>query len=127
MRDHAFLHRLVVIGYDRQHGISTGALGLSRQLDRAIGRIGSGARNDAGAALRGLGGAANEAEPFCRRQRRRLAGGFADDDRRSADLDLAFAQRGESFQIKLVTFAERGRKVGNLAGEPACRIRQRGH
>ncbi|MEH2500205.1 hypothetical protein V1294_006684 [Bradyrhizobium sp. AZCC 1678] len=52
-----FLHRLVVIGHDREHCVGAGAFGLPRQLDRAIGRIGSGARNDAGTALHGLDGA----------------------------------------------------------------------
>jgi hypothetical protein len=82
-------------------------------------RIGPGARNDAGAALCGLDGAANEAIFFGRRQRRCLAGSLADDDRRGAGVDLAFAQRGESAEIKLGICVERGWEVGYVAGEPA--------
>jgi hypothetical protein len=37
MRGHALLHRLVVVGHDRQHGIGAGTLGPHRQFDRAIG------------------------------------------------------------------------------------------
>ena len=85
---------------NRKHGIRAGRFGALRQLDRLTGRIGSGAGDDADAALR---------DPRRRRGRRRPAplasastaspAGFADNDRGDAGVDLAFAKFRERRQI----------------------------
>ena len=102
MRMDAGLHRLVVIGHDRKHRIGAGGLGAPRQLDGLAGRIRSRAGNDADAAARDLDGGADDAVVLGRRQRGGFAGGFADDDRRDAGLDLAFAKFCECRQIEIV-------------------------
>ncbi len=65
-----------------------------------------------------LDGAADEKIVLGQRERRGLTRRLADDQRRRARLDLAFAQAGKGLGIQPAALIERRGKVGDAAGEP---------
>jgi hypothetical protein len=118
MRLDSRLHRLVVVGHHREHGVGAGSFRALRQFDRLTGRIGSGPGDDPDAAPCHLDGGSNDAFPFRGRQSGGFAAGFADQDGSDAGIYLALAKFRNGCQIDGTMLIERRGNVGYVARKP---------
>ena len=89
---HAGLRRLVIVWHDRQDGVGARGLGVLAQLDGMGGGVGAGTRDHRHAAARHVDRDAHQDVMLGRAQRRRFAGGAADDQSGCAGSDLQIAE-----------------------------------
>jgi len=114
----AALHRLVVVGHDREHGIGAGGFRPPRQLDGLFRRVRARTRDDTDPAARNVDGGANDEFLFGRRERRGFASGFTDHDGGNSGRDLALAKPRERADVDAARLIEWGRKIRDVACEP---------
>ena len=118
---HPFLGRLVVIGHDDQRRIGARPRGVERVLDRTLGVVRAGSRDDRDAAADLADHSVHHAVVLRNRHRGRFAGGSAGHQSADAALDLKVDQTAQSGLIDLA-IAKRGNKRRVAAGKTRVQL-----